>query len=417
LKKILGTLFRFTARVTLVTVVLPVLYLIDPAYRLRFGTMYTQQFGQLATNADIFLRAMQLTGQPRRSFYMFFGWAPANRQLMEMWKRMRGYPARFMESEWGARLMFAWKPIMRMTRFWEACQDTSTEYYLYTHTDPVLSFTPEEEAKGKALLAEMGIDADDWFVCFHARDGVYFRNWRPQFEESWSKIDFRNIDITRFMKTAEYIASLGGYAIRFGADVGQPLPDTDNPRIIDYSSEYRSDFMDVYLTAKCRFFIGCCSGPTSVASAFNTPVLSVNHHPYNLAHFRHCDIFVPRLLIDPKNGRRASFWEAQRRGYFVGGRSGSSLHPTMDMYEMLETDEDDILDACKDMVEALENRGPTVEAAALQDFYAEYYLKDYDGYEFAAKVGARYVVKYRDLIVPPGDAGKPVAATATAEGR
>ena len=58
---------------------------------------------------------------------------------------------------------------MRKTRFWEACQDTGVEYYLYNHTESELFFTEEEEEKGRVLLAEMGIGADDWFVCFHAR--------------------------------------------------------------------------------------------------------------------------------------------------------------------------------------------------------------------------------------------------------
>ena len=96
--KILGTLYRFGARVTFVVLVLPALWLMEPFYRLRFGTMYTQRFGQLVTNAELILRTLQLDGIPKRTFYLCFGWEPANRQLMEMWKRARGYPVRFIES-------------------------------------------------------------------------------------------------------------------------------------------------------------------------------------------------------------------------------------------------------------------------------------------------------------------------------
>lgn len=401
--KILGILFRFGARAALVVFVLPVLYLMEPFYRLRFGTMYTQRFGQLALNADIFLRAMQLEGASSRTFYLFFGWEPANRQLFEMWKRVKDYPARFIESHWGTRLMFAWRPIMKRTRFWEAYRDTGTEYYLYNHTEPVLSFTAEEEKKGKALLAEMGIGDDDWFVCFHARDGSYFREWRPDLEEFWSRIDFRNVDVMKFLKTAEYITSRGGYAIRYGANVEAPLPETGNPHIIDYSTRYRSDFMDVYLVAKSRFLIATLSGPIGVASAFNVPVMSVNHYPYNYAYYRHCDIFIPRLLADPKDKKRTSFWEAHRAGYWVGWTTDNANHPTMDMYVMEEPEEDDILDACKDMIDSLEGKSPPTEASAVQDFYADHYLSGYPGYQYAARIGARFAAKYRDLIVPADD--------------
>ena len=185
-----GILFRTVVRMVLLFPVLPVLYLIEPFYRIRLGTMYTQRIGHLAINAETFLRKMQLNGPPRRTFYLFFGWDPANRQLMEMWKRLRGYPVRFVESRLGTRLMFAWRPILTKTRFWEAHRVTATEYYLFNHTEPILSFTPEEEEKGRALLAEMGIGEDDWFVCIHARDGNYFRKWRPELEEHWQKVDF-----------------------------------------------------------------------------------------------------------------------------------------------------------------------------------------------------------------------------------
>ena len=72
--------------------------------------MYTQRFGHLAINAETFLRKIKYHGTPPRTFYLFFGWDPCNRQLMEMWKRLRGFPVRYVESHLGTRIMFAWRP-------------------------------------------------------------------------------------------------------------------------------------------------------------------------------------------------------------------------------------------------------------------------------------------------------------------
>ncbi len=400
-KKLTGILFRTVVRILLIFPVLPVLCLIEPFYRIRLGTMYTQRFGHLAINAETFLRKMQLNGKPKRTFYLFFGWDPANRQLMEMWKRLRGYPVRFVESRLGARIMFAWRPILSKTRFWEAHRVTGMEYYLFNHTDPVLSLTEEEENKGRRLLAEMGIGEDDWFVCFHARDANYLRKWRPELEEHWRKVDFRNVDIMKFLKTAEYITSLGGIAVRFGAFVEKPLPKTGNPKIIDYATKFRSDFMDIYLAQKCRFFIGTCSGPITIPPIFNVPVLSVGHFPYNFSTLRRCDIVIQRLISDTQGTRRVGYWEAQEAGYYSDWEEVSSMDPNMDLFDMLEQDEDDILDGCKDMIESQEGKEPSQEARELQKIYAEQYFSHSPDYEYAAKIGARFAVKYRDLIVPP----------------
>ncbi len=403
-KKLIGAVFRFGLRCLLVFPVLPAFYLMEPFFRLRLGTMHTQRIGHLAGNTDIFFRRRQLEGRPARIMYLFFGWDPCNRQLFDMWLRLDEPGVKFVESRLGARVIFAWRPILNKTRFWMDQRITGTEYYLYNHTRPVLSFTEEEEERGRAGLAEMGIGPDDWFVCFHARDGNYFRKWRPELEEHWQKTDFRNVDITRYLKAAEYIASKGGYALRFGANVEKPLAETGNPGIIDYSTKHRSDFMDIYLAAKCRFFIGSCSGPMVIPTIFNVPIVYPGHVPWNLPCYLRDDITLPMLCSVPGNSEPVSFCEAQKAGYYVGWGEASSIDQNMDLYDMLEPEEDDILDACKDMINHLEGAPPPAGAAELQNLFAEQFYSHVPEYPEAGKVGARFALKYRNLIVP-GESG------------
>ena len=208
----------------------------------------------------------------------------------------------------------------------------------------------------------------------------------------------------KFLKTAEYITSRGGFAVRYGAHVEQALLETGNPKIIDYSTKFRSDFMDIYLARKCRFFIGTCSGPIAFPSIFNVPVLSVGHYPYNYSYYRRCDIVVPKLLSEPGNTTPVNYREVQKTGYFAVWDEVNSMDSNMDLYDMLELDEDDILDGCKDMIDSQEGKEPPKEARALQKIYAEQYFSHSPEYEYAGKVGARFAMKYRDLIVP-GDSG------------
>lgn len=146
---------------------------------------------------------------------------------------------------------------------------------------PHLQFTDEEEAQGKLELQHWGIEPDDKFVCIHARDSVYLDTARPRNIEShgdWSWQDNRDATIGNYLLAAEKLADLGYFVIRMGKFTGAPL-ESDNPRIIDYATHHQSDFMDIYLSARCAFFVGQSSGMTAIPMAFRKPIVFVNVYP------------------------------------------------------------------------------------------------------------------------------------------
>jgi len=152
----------------------------------------------------------------------------------------------------------------------------------------------------------MGIGPDDWFVCIHARDRTYLDKQFPGAD--WHYHDYRDCDIDTFMQAAEQITRQGGYVVRLGSAVAKALV-TDNPRIIDYATEYRSDFGDIYLLAKCKFLLCSPGGFTGVAVAFRRPAAVVNwiHHEFSTA-FLEGDLFIPQLL-KREDGRYLSLSE------------------------------------------------------------------------------------------------------------
>lgn len=398
--KFFGPIFRLAVKVPLVLIVLPILYLLEPFYKVRLAIMLTQRIGHLAANTDTLIRYLQRDGVPPRTHYFLFGFDPANRQLMAMWKRLQQPGVSIYESEWVVRILFAWRSILQHTRFWKSMMVTHFEFELYSTTEPVLAFTPEEHQRGQAGLREMGIRPDDWFVCFHARDGKYFRHWRQENEEHWKKTDFRNVDYNLYMDAAEFIAAQGGWVLRFGAVVAEPLPENRHPRIIDYPLQYRTDFMDIYLAAHCRFFLGSCSGPDVLPTLFNQRVLSVGHFPYNHAHYHCDDLMIPRLLSSPGDGSLVPFFEARANNYFHPLPEASAFHPTIDDYIMLEVDPADIVVACQDMIEQLEGRPVADNIREIQIQYASICLSHAKDWKYASKIAPSFARKYASLIVP-----------------
>ena len=118
-----------------------------------------------------------------------------------------------------------------------------------------ISFTSKEEFKGKEILKKNGIPENAKFVCMLVRDSAYLDRDKHFSLREWKYHNFRDGDIDNYVLAAEELARRGYYIFRMGVKVLKPLI-SSNPKIIDYAnSEMRSDFMDIYLGAKCSFCI------------------------------------------------------------------------------------------------------------------------------------------------------------------
>jgi len=400
MKKWLGVAFRFSVQALLIFPVLPLLYLIEPAYKIRLGTMYTQRIGHLALNTETFIRKHRLAGYPKRTLYIFAGFDPANKQLMKMWLRLKGDPVIFAESKLLTRIFSAWGRILTKTRFWDRQSTNFVEYTLFSKTEPVLHFTEEEERTGRQALEDMGIPNSSWFVPIHVRDDAYLTSWRPELKAYWKRIEQRNCSINNFMDAAKHIADLGGYAIRVGAIVEEPLPNNLHPRIIDYATKYRSDFMDIYLGAKCRFYIGTTSGPDALADIFNKPLLGTNQVPYNMCRNNRKSIILPRLLTSTETGEIIPFFQAKAEGYYSEWEYPSSMNPSRGLYLPIENLAEDILDGAKDMLDGLDDKPVDSDAQRIQEAYGKEYLSIRSDYKLAGNIGRRFAKKYSNLIEP-----------------
>ena len=247
-----------------------VLWLLEPFKPLRFGRIIPQRIGHLAANTELFLRRLQLGRLPQAAYILFASGPVANSTLLSLFARK--IPV---AQGWPARVFTACEPWLKHSRFGAQLPFESNEYALFDDGRSSLCFTTEEEARGKAELRKMGLGPEDWFVCFHARESAYLNKSLPG---DWRYHDYRDCGVANFLPAAEYVAGRGGFALRMGSAVAEPLPRT-GPRLIDYASRHRSEFMDVYLAAKCRFFIGSDTGLTQVATIFDRPVVRNTNVP------------------------------------------------------------------------------------------------------------------------------------------
>ncbi len=166
---------------------------------------------------------------------------------------------------------------------------------------PLFELTEEDRAAREVYLRSVGIPADAWYVCLHAREGGY-----SPADEAIHK--FRSIDVESFSRAVSTIVDRGGWVVRMGDPTMRPL--APHPHIIDYAhSPAKSAQLDVALVGGCRFFLGSSSGLYCLAIIFGRPAFVAHMAPLGagLGVAPH-DLAVPQKLRD-RDGRLMSLSE------------------------------------------------------------------------------------------------------------
>jgi len=141
-------------------------------------------------------------------------------------------------------------------------------------SQPTLYFTSEECQLGDRYLQKMGIPLKTSFICFHNRDAAFLDDAKKG--KDWSYHDFRDSRIESYLSTAEKMIQLGYTMVRLGAVTKEKIKNT-SPKLIDYAnSSMRSDFLDIYLSARCKFILCSDTGMSFPAEVFKRPLVYVN---------------------------------------------------------------------------------------------------------------------------------------------
>jgi len=374
---------------------LAVLYLCEPFYRIRFchfGSV--KRIGSLAVVPDYYLRLWTREGKPARTLLIFVMHSPANRPLMDMYERL----ITIWESRTIDWLLSAMGPIFRLTRFNDA-------RWLNYHSPRLfgpqvfLSFTPEEDARGKDFLRSLGMAPDAWFVCFHAREPEYYDKINvPAFEKKIHAA--RNGNPFYYLEAAKIVAERGGYAIRMGAGVVTRLPQERPPQVIDYAYENYDAFADIYLSAKCKFFLGNTAGIVCVPSVLRRPTAIANQMPPSGTPLGPNDPWIPMLVRHLPSGRLISFRDVWDLGLFASDLTSEKIFDIMTEEQLVwqENTPEEISDLCLDTFDVVDNRPPPAGARELQEYYRRRFHSHFPDWESRPFISARFALRHAALI-------------------
>ena len=369
--------------------------ILGPVLRIRFGRLPSDRLGHFIANTELYLCERDAETGRGRNLDIFYHASPiSNHQLKKMWDReLFTFPPAGLADRFNRWLPGGERHVVPFRRY----QDRDI-HGLLRRMPAHLALTPEEERRGYAGLRELGIPEGAPFVCFHSRDSAYLDAVQPPptVNGDWRYHDFRDSSVHNHVPAAEELARRGYFGIRMGATVREAL-ETDHPMIVDYATEGRTDFLDIFLCAKCEFYVGDPCGLCAVPMIFRRPKVLVNQIPLEITHTWGPNyLFIPKKLWLTEERRFLTFREIFASG--IGWYLQSEQYQ-QDGIEPVENTPEEITALVVEMDERL--KGTWQDAEEGQElqrrFWSLFKASELHG-EILSRIGAQFLRENRELL-------------------
>ena len=384
---------------------LPIIF-IRPIILIRFGISHSTRIGHFALWIDLYLSSLSFgIGRPKTKF-------------IDIWCFDAPTANKFLEKKW--------KEIINVKKYWVVSSiiscikknpalhdhliphyDTTVvgtnigtsmihEYFdmnIELKTDPLLSFSNSEMQEGENKLLELGIENHS-FICFHSRDSKYLKSKFPNTD--WSYHDYRDVDINTFSQAITELSKRKYKCIRMGKNTNKGV-DFNVKGVIDYSKHQEtSDFLDIFLSAHCKFFISTGSGIGDMARLFRRPLMCTNLAPVYSIYTSGAKIVIFKLLWMNKEKRYMTFSEIFSSDLFKV--DSSCLFKDYDVALHCNSKED-IADAAIEMDDRLNGVWKeSEESVILQEKFWNIFPVQPDSTKKRTRIGASFLKKYSYLL-------------------
>ena len=287
---------------------------VRPFIRVRFIAINESRMGLLVGSTyQTMLNSLDWSRTHFRNdltIYLFRNRKPANKFMSELIQR----GLMTITGNFGEALFRAAQKVPGMSFFDQDDDDYLGRYKLYSIPP---KFLKSELTKGSNFLNSVISGQDKKFVCLLVRDASYMNTLSPNRDNNYT--NYRDSDITTYVKASEALANLGYTVFRMGAKVQKPLISA-NPKVIDYATNgMRTEFLDVFLCANCSFMFTSGTGLDEVSRVFARPISYVNIIP--VSGVNQCEAFVyPKIICDNETNSPLTLRQIMDRdlqfGYF-----------------------------------------------------------------------------------------------------
>ncbi len=325
-------------------------------------------------------------GQLDRTIVLYLS-DDANSQIRKMYDRVVAIHG----AECKLRRRIIWWASLKFVYRQELFDDQSDP--MWVEGRPVLAFSEEEENRGKQFLDSNGLKPNE-FICYTVRSESYYLA-RIAEAQVIKPQTFRNPSEDVYLKVAESLIKDGFKILRMGKDLDRKLDKGVYPKILDYASDFRTDFLDIYLLKHCKFLLNGATGLISPRWIWNLP--SVTCDSYLIWRNQLCyDIFLLQRVWIKRENRFATFTEMLS----LHGYSEEKHQPGLGV-ELVKNTAEEIKDACDEMNARIDGSWVTTEDDEdLQRQYQNLIVKfsDKPTWNGQGRVGAKFLRDNQDLL-------------------
>lgn len=373
---------------------------------IKFSSMdkFTR-LADLVDRVDPLLRDVAAGGEADRTrvIIFFFGGYP-NAKMMEMYRRHCVFI--MCTNRVTRKLGNTFVAMLRAAgRHTEITTDYRKINQSFLRNPPVIAFDEADRPGLERQMRAAGIDPARPCVVFGLRDMAYYTFYGDVMKIPLTKqgrraqTHHRCPSLASYLPFAQYWAERGFQVIRMGLRVSDVIPPGSHANIIDYAAGPRSDELDAWLFATCRFMVAGDTGLFSGAAAFDRPsVLSdlflIQNTMYS-SNKTTRNIFVPKLIRDVRENRLLSF----REMIYFNHHFSFFEDCEADGFDIVHNEPEDILAATIELEERLE--GKFVESSEDRELQAAYhalYPPRFRGYKSTGLVSAAFLRKHAKLL-------------------
>ena len=362
--------------------------------KINFISIDVARIGNFAYSTEHFFRRMKLNNN-KKKYIAIAQNSICNKFLFKMFSQ------KILIIKLGIRIHSYLTKSLKKSSSFHIAHNPYNDYEAFNKTDTTLTINNEIDIIGKNLLKKLGIPEDSWFVCFHARTSNYLNNYAKKLygkKFDFSYQQFRNCDINNFTDSMKFIISKGGYVVLMGRDDDFKLK-FNHEKIINYSQKNWSEFGDIYLSAKCKMFIGSNSGLICVPFIFNRPVLLTNWN--NLCGFlpnKNLVRAIPVKIWSIKEKRYLTYGEIFKKKIWNFNQKKQYIENNLEVHENTR---EEIFDATVEFYDFINNKNHKNEKnKKIQNQFRNLILSDHPSYNtpIAETISINFLEKNIDLV-------------------
>lgn len=273
-------------------------------------------------------------------------------------------------------------------------------YKEYDVLSPQLVLSSKQKKIGYSLLLnELGITKNDWWVCFHVRSPGYLEKLHKGRDFSYH--NYRDFSEESLHEGVKEVTDRGGYAILM-SDKNKSPNFKYNNKVIQYNKNtFKSDFLDIFLSAEARFFIGSSSGFTTVPKILGTLVGVCNQTPFNHLLNQKNSLMIFKKLLCLKTYKILTYDELLKRGLFdrKKGWKFSGEYLRENHLQAEENSSKEILGLVRDMFNLIEKKSNSKIENNLKKQFKRHFFKNDKHIDYGGNIAPSFLLLNKDLFM------------------